>query len=160
MAVESVARGSGAADRAGLISTGGEATPQFEGRFVAPQAAAAQRFKTAQPISQEERAKALRVVDEDLVSAGLLDKVGGNLNPKLAAELSFEIKTCLPTPAILVKGGLDDCNVCEPALQTEIKLDLARKELENKLLAKQIELLEKSQEYRCCPAGEEEEDDD
>jgi hypothetical protein len=27
-----------------------------------------------------------------------------------------------------------------------------RKALENKLLARQIELLEKSQEYRCCPA--------
>ena len=25
-------------------------------------------------------------------------------------------------------------------------------DLQNKLLAKQIELLEKSQEYRCCPA--------
>ena len=158
--VESVARGSGAADRAGLISTGGDASPQFEGRFVGAQPTVGQRFKAAQPISREEREKALRAADEELVSAGLLDKVGGNVNPKLAAELSFEIKTCLPTPAILVKDCLDDCNVCEPALQSEIKLDLTRKELENKLLAKQIELLEKSQEYRCCPAGEEEEDDD
>ena len=31
-------------------------------------------------------------------------------------------------------------------------------ELQNKLLAKQIELLEKSQEYRCCPAGESDDD--
>jgi hypothetical protein len=30
---------------------------------------------------------------------------------------------------------------------------LERKELENKLLQRQIELLDKSQEYRCCPAG-------
>jgi hypothetical protein len=29
-------------------------------------------------------------------------------------------------------------------------------ELENKLLARQIELLDKAQEYRCCPADEEE----
>jgi hypothetical protein len=27
-------------------------------------------------------------------------------------------------------------------------------ELENKLLARKIELLDKAQEYRCCPAGE------
>jgi hypothetical protein len=33
-------------------------------------------------------------------------------------------------------------------------LDLARKDLENQLLKKQIDLLEKSQQYRCCPAGE------
>jgi hypothetical protein len=30
---------------------------------------------------------------------------------------------------------------------------LERKELENTLLQRQIELLDKSQEYRCCPAG-------
>ncbi len=42
---------------------------------------------------------------------------------------------------------------------TEIELELARKELENKLLERQIELLENSQEYRCCPAGSEEDDD-
>jgi hypothetical protein len=35
-------------------------------------------------------------------------------------------------------------------------LEIARKDLENQLLKKQIDLLEKSQEYRCCPADEEE----
>ena len=35
-------------------------------------------------------------------------------------------------------------------------LDLARKQLENELLKKQIDLLEKSQQYRCCPADSEE----
>jgi hypothetical protein len=34
------------------------------------------------------------------------------------------------------------------------ELELARLELENQLLAKQIELLEKSQAYRCCANGE------
>ena len=33
-------------------------------------------------------------------------------------------------------------------------LEIARKDLENQLLKKQIDLLEKSQEYRCCPEGE------
>jgi hypothetical protein len=48
---------------------------------------------------------------------------------------------------------LDDCSICEPTLDREIQLELERKELENKLLRRQIELLDKSQEYRCCPAG-------
>ena len=50
----------------------------------------------------------------------------------------------LPTPGIIVKGCLDDCDVCEPLLKEKLQL-------ENDLLRKQIELLEKSQEYRCCP---------
>ncbi len=160
VAVESVARGSSVADRAGLVSTGGDAAQPLQGRLLATQTIAAQRFQAAQPISQEARDKALKAVDADLVKVGLLDRVGGNLNPKLAAELSFEITTCLPTPAILVKGCLDDCNVCEPERQRQIKLELERQELENKLLTRQIELLEKSQEYRCCPAGEIEEEDE
>jgi len=49
---------------------------------------------------------------------------------------------------------LGDCSACEPALETKIGLELQRLDLQNKLLAKQIELLEKSQEYRCCPVAE------
>ena len=59
---------------------------------------------------------------------------------------------------MIVKGCLDECDVCEPELKESIKLDLERKKLENQLLAKQIELLEKSQQYRCCPVGEMEDD--
>lgn len=36
----------------------------------------------------------------------------------------------------------------------KMQLELERMELENKLLARKIELLDKTQEYRCCPAGE------
>lgn len=74
----------------------------------------------------------------------------------MVAELSFERVSSLPTPGMLVKGCLDSCDVCEPALEKEIQLDLERKQLQNELLKKQIALLEKSQEYRCCPVGEEE----
>ena len=38
-------------------------------------------------------------------------------------------------------------------IEKKIDLELQRMELQNKLLAKRIELLEESQEYRCCPAG-------
>ena len=49
---------------------------------------------------------------------------------------------------------LDDCDTCEPSLDTTIELELENKRLQNELLKKQIELLEKSAAYRCCPAGE------
>ena len=50
-----------------------------------------------------------------------------------------------------MKGCLDPCDTCEDTRKKSIELDLVRKDLQNKLLEKQIELLEKSQEYRCCP---------
>ena len=59
-----------------------------------------------------------------------------------------------------MRGCIDDCDICEPALQKEIDLDLERKALENQLLKRQVELLYKAQEYRCCPAGEDHEEDD
>ena len=97
----------------------------------------------APPLDNEIRAKALKEVDEQLISKNLITKEG-----KVAAEtkqvIEFEMEFSLPTPGIIVKGCLDDCGVCEPELKE-------RMQLENDLLRKQIELLEKSQEYRCCP---------
>ena len=57
-----------------------------------------------------------------------------------------------------MKTCLDHCTACEPELEKKIELDLQRMDLQNKLLAKQIELLEKSQEYRCCPTGDSDDD--
>jgi len=98
---------------------------------------------------------ALVEVDRQLVADGLLDQAG-NLNPELVKQLSWERRVALPTPGVLVKGCLDDCDICEPALQEKIQLELARMKLENDLLQKKIDLLEKSQEYRCCPDGNDE----
>lgn len=103
-----------------------------------------------EPISTAARETALETVDAELRKAGLLD-AKGNPSGKVVAELSWEREEWLPTPGLLVKGCVDSCSTCEPALQKEIELDLARKELENKMLQRQIELLEKAQEYRCCP---------
>ncbi len=38
-----------------------------------------------------------------------------------------------------------------------MQLELERLDLENQLLKRQIELLDKAQEYRCCPEGATEE---
>jgi hypothetical protein len=156
--VEASGRTSAAAQKAGLVGAigglAGIGTPAFQTVALRTQAPASRLA----PVSEDLRARALKAVDEDLVKAGVIERVGGDVSPKFAAELGFERTFCLPTQAVVVKGCLDQCNVCEPGLRQSIDLDLKRKELENKLLEKQIELLEKSQEYRCCPVGETEEE--
>ncbi|OIQ74670.1 hypothetical protein GALL_436750 [mine drainage metagenome] len=52
---------------------------------------------------------------------------------------------------MIVKGCFDDCNICEPAVQKKTQLQLEQMDLQNQLLKRQIELLDKAQEYRCCP---------
>jgi len=59
---------------------------------------------------------------------------------------------------VIVKGCLDTCSICEPEVEKKIQYELDRMDLENQLLKRQIDLLEKSQEYRCCPGKEREED--
>ena len=118
--------------------------------------AAQARAVTVEPLPQHIRQQALQQVDERLVKAGLLEAVDGPVSGQFSAQFAFERHFCLPTPGILVKGCLDECDICEHELHQAIALELERKNLENELLKKQIELLEKSQEYRCCPEGSEE----
>ncbi|MBI2778235.1 MAG: hypothetical protein HYX62_00370 [Gammaproteobacteria bacterium] len=105
---------------------------------------------TIEPIPEATRFKALSYVDERLIKEGLLDKTG-KLSDEIKKRFSYERRSSLPTPGLLVKGCLDDCNICESAVEKEVELGLERAALENELLKKKIELLEKSQEYRCCP---------
>jgi hypothetical protein len=105
-----------------------------------------------QAISPALKVRALQEVDQALIKERLIDKSGKVLD-ELVSELSFERVSSLPTPGLLVKGCLDECDTCEPALEKSIELELERKQLQNELLKKQIELLEKSQEYRCCPVS-------
>jgi hypothetical protein len=100
-----------------------------------------QNFGT--PLDGDTRSKALKEVDEQLVGLKLIDK-DGKVSKETKQTIDIEMEFSLPTPGIIVKGCLDDCDVCEPQLKE-------RMQLENDLLRKQIELLEKSQEYRCCP---------
>ncbi len=119
------------------LSTYGATAPQYQ-----------------KPITPEERKKALESVDQALVDADVIDRVGGELTQRLKDELSFEKNTCLSTQALVIKGCLDECNVCERERQKAMELDLEHRELKNQLLQRQIELLEQSQEYRCCPQGD------
>jgi hypothetical protein len=89
-------------------------------------------------------------VGAQLAEAGLVDAQTGEITEK-TKKFSFEIQSALPTPGFLVKGCLDACDICEEARKQEIELELERKKLENELLKRQIELLDKAQEYRCCP---------
>ncbi len=100
-----------------------------------------QNFGT--PLDNATRSKALKEVDDQLAAKNLIDK-NGAVAKETKQVIDFEMEFSLPTPGIIVKGCLDDCDVCEPLLKEKLQL-------ENDLLRKQIELLEKSQEYRCCP---------
>lgn len=122
---------------------------------VQPQYAFSTARLSVAPLSNVVRAKALDNVRNDLVSNKILDK-SGKVTNEVSSEFSFEFKTTIPTPGIVVRGCLDDCNTCEPAQQQLISLELENQKLQNKLLERQIELLDKSQEYRCCPIDEEE----
>jgi hypothetical protein len=115
---------------------------------------------TAEPVSLEARQGALKAVDRELAEAGLLDAKTGEPTEKIVAELSWERREWLPTPGLMVKSCLDECDACEPALARQIELELERHELENELLRRRIELLDQAAEYRCCPEGESEDEDD
>jgi hypothetical protein len=106
----------------------------------------------AQPIPATVRAAALAQVDADLRAEGLLD-AAGNCSAETVERLSWERTVRLPTPGVMVKCCLDECDSCEPARKREIELELAAKALANRLLERKIQLLEQSQEYRCCPGG-------
>jgi hypothetical protein len=105
------------------------------------------------PLPAAVRSAALAEVDQALADQGLLDQSTGLVSTGIQQEIGFERTTSLPTAGVVVKGCLDDCDVCEPELTRKIKLDLDRLELENELLKRRIDLLDQSQEYRCCPPG-------
>ncbi len=141
-----------AVEQIGRASVAAQASQNFPSSAVGTAAIAFNAFQAAQaPLSAAVHKAALDQVDKDLVTNGLLTAVGGTVAP--AAQKAFEVITesCLPTPGIVVKGCLDECGTCEPQLQRKIELELDHMELRNKLLQRQIDLLDQAQEYRCCP---------
>jgi len=150
--VERIGRESVAARESSAVpvGAGSASTPRFGVALLST--ALAQRI-AVEPMPTAVRQQALRQVDEGLVAKKLLTAVGGQVSPEARTQFSFELRSSLPTPGLLVKGCLDECNICEPERKLEIQLDLDRKKLENDRLKREIELMEKDQEHRCCPAG-------
>ena len=103
---------------------------------------------SAGPIPPEVREQAQRQVEQDLVNAGLFAKTEGMVSSQIQDEFCFERHFSLPTPGIIIKGCLDDCNVCEPRLQREMEFALEHKYLEDQRVKQQKEIGEKAGE--CC----------
>ena len=99
------------------------------------------------------RAAAVKQVKAELEKSGMIDD-NGNPSKDIIAELSWEHIELIPTGGLMVKGCIDPCSVCEPAREQAIDLEVKNKALQNELLRKQIDLLEKHADYRCCPFGE------
>lgn len=137
------------------MSATGPAGARVAANFSAGSFAAAASV-IAEPITRAVRDAALAAVDKELVGEGLITAAGGTVSPGAKKLFGWERQIAVPTAGVIVKGCLDECDVCEPSLDREIQLELERKQLENELLKKQIDLLDKSQEYRCCPDGDEE----
>jgi hypothetical protein len=91
--------------------------------------------------------QALEIVDRRLAELGIFTP-DGEPDPNYMSRYYSQRVSSIPTPGIIVKGCLDECDMCEGALEKKYQL-------ENEMFKKQIELLEKSQEYRCCPCENE-----
>jgi len=117
----------------------------FGGNQPAFEAAAINSFAASglQPIPVEVHQIVLKELDTQLQKQSLVG-ADGKVSKEIKQSVSFDMVFSLPTGGVIVKGCLDECDVCEP----EVK---ERMQLENDLLRRQIELLDKSQEYRCCP---------
>jgi hypothetical protein len=149
--VEEIGRASVAAQANAEARGSGAAVAVFAA--LPPGAVGFPGFPAPEPLEAAVRRQALRQVDEQLVQAKLLDAVGGKVSVETQKQFSFERRSSLPTPGLLVKGCLDECDICEPTLEREIELDLERKRLENERLKREIELMDQDQEHRCCPPG-------
>lgn len=103
------------------------------------------------PMPDNARKAALAEVDKQLAERKLLDTKTGTFTNEIRVQFEFTRETSLPTAGVIVKGCFDDCNICEPAVQKKTQLQLEQMDLQNQLLKRQIELLDKAQEYRCCP---------
>src|SRR5262249_19790155 len=99
------------------------------------------------------RDAALKAAEAELVKEGLLTK-NGEVSAEAKKLFGWEREIALPTAGIIVKGCLDECDTCEQHLEREIELDLQRKHLESGLVKRQVGALDKAQEARWCPEGD------
>ncbi len=65
-------------------------------------------------------------------------------------EYTFESTDIIPTEAVYVESELGTCMICEPYLVAKQAYELEHLRLENAKLQKEIDLLDKYKDYRCC----------
>lgn len=94
----------------------------------------------ATAVTPSVRAAGFKAIDDELRQASILDAAGG-IAPAFRQQITWERTVLLPTAGIIVKGCLDDCNICEPAVRRRRELELERMALENRLLARKIALM-------------------
>lgn len=99
------------------------------------------------------RQRAIEKVKKELMSTQVIQE-NGDPTSQLLAKINFKKESSLPTAGIVVKGYIDTCNTSEPLMLRRYELENEHLSLQNDLLRKQIELLEKSKEYRCCDCEE------
>ena len=93
-------------------------------------------------------------LDDEKARQAALTKVGDILAAQPAPKFVFESVDIIPTEALYVESELSDCALCEPYVVSKHDLELQRLELENKKLAREIEILEQYKDYRCCDEEE------
>ena len=107
------------------------------------------RALAAAPVDPATARKAEQMVLAELVEAGLLNQ-DGTPSEAAKARMDWERELILPTPGVKVRTCLDDCTACEPELHRKIELELERMELENRKLEREIELMDRDSDHRCC----------
>lgn len=103
----------------------------------------------AAAIDPELARRAEAMVLDQLVAAGLLNQ-DGTPSEDAQERLGWTRDLVLPTPGVQVRTCLDECTACEPELHKKIQLELERMELENRKLAREIELMDRDKDHRCC----------
>ena len=67
----------------------------------------------AEPLTAAVRQAALDAVDKELIAEGLLGK-SGEVSEATKKLFGWEREIALPTAGVIVKGCLDECDICEP----------------------------------------------
>jgi hypothetical protein len=89
-------------------------------------------------------------VEDEKIRASALSRVGEMLAAQPESKFEFERVDIIPTEALYVESELGPCDLCEPFVMAKEQLELERLQLENKKLAREIEILEQYKDYRCC----------
>jgi hypothetical protein len=89
-------------------------------------------------------------IEDEKVRSTALSRVGELLAAQPAPVYEFESVDIIPTEALYVESELGPCMICEPFVMAKQELELERLALENKKLAREIELLNEFKDYRCC----------